>query len=94
MGILRLIARILMFPIMLIITIAKCIVSFGVKLSMIVGSWFLIFIGLCATYSLVCCRWSDLFVLLVIGVSALVILFFGVVIEDKLATTMEKMREI
>ena len=94
MGILRLIARILMFPVVLIVTITKCMVSLVVKFTMIAGSWFLILIGLCAVYSLVCGRWSDLFIFVVLGIAALVILLFGVGIEDKLATTIAKMRGI
>ena len=50
--------------------------------------------GKMCVYSLVCGRWSDLFIFAVLGIAALVILLFGVVIEDKLANVVVKMRGI
>lgn len=68
----RVFLKILLLPVFIILLMVRGMVKIIVKGSYAVGGWLLIYVGACAGYCLFCQRWSDVFILMIIGACILI----------------------
>lgn len=82
MFILRLLGKIIAFPIILILGLCRFVLKIVTNIYSFAAVWLWLFLVACVVWTLVQQQWTQTFLLILIGVVTFLVLFFAVWIED------------
>ena len=94
MLLLRILLKIILAPVSLVLLVAKGVIHLAINLTSAVIGLFLLYVGFALVYCLVTQRWTDLFIVFVVGAAVIGILFLVMILEETIDGVRAKIREI
>ena len=88
----RIFKKIVMLPLVVLITIIEWILGMTIKIASSVGSLLLFLLFACIIYSAITQRWTNLFIAIAIGISVLIILFIAVAFDETIIIFLNKLK--
>lgn len=94
MFILRKILRLILLPVSLLLFLIKWAVELAVRMTSALVGIVILVVGAGVIYYLFTQRWTELFLMVVIGVGIIAVLFASVVVQETCEALREKIRNI
>lgn len=94
MFILRKILKLILLPVSLFLFLIKWAVELTVRMASALVGVVILIVGAGVVYYLFMQRWTELFLMVVIGVGIIAVLFASVVIQESCDSLREKIREL
>lgn len=88
----RIFKKIVMLPLVVLITIIEWILGMTIKITSSVGSLLFLLLFACIIHSIITQRWTNLLIALAIGISVLIILFIAVAFDETIKRFLNKLR--
>ena len=88
----RIFKKIMMLPLVVLITIIEWILGMTIKITSSVGSLLFLLLFACIIHSIITQRWTNLLIALAIGISVLIILFIAVAFDETIKRFLNKLR--
>ena len=92
MFILRKILKLILLPVSLLLFLIKWAVELAVRMTSALVGIVILVVGAGVVYYLFTQRWTELFLMVVIGVGIIVVLFAGVAVQETCDSLREKIR--
>lgn len=94
MFILRLLGKIVAFPIILVLGVFRFVLKIAMNIYSFAAVWFWLFLAACVIWTLVQKQWSQTLILVVIGIVTFLVLFFAVWLEDAMKDLGDYLKKI
>jgi len=94
MFILRKILRLILLPVSLLLFLIKWAVELAVRMTSALVGIVILVVGAGVVYYLFTQRWTELFLMVVIGVGVIAVLFVSVVIQESCDTLRKRIKEL
>ena len=88
----RIFKKIVMLPLVVLMTIIEWILGMTIKIASSVGSLLLFLLFACIIYSATTQRWTNVFIAIAIGISVLIILFIAVAFDETIIAFLNKLK--
>lgn len=92
MFILRKVLKLILLPVSLLLFLIKWTVELAVRMTSALVNVLILIVGFGGVYYLFMQRWTELFLMVVIGVGIIAVLFASVVIQESCDSLREKIR--
>ena len=94
MNICKILLKIILIPVSLMLLFMKCMVHLAIDLTSKIIGWFIMYVGFCMMCCLVTQKWSQLFILFIVGLIGFGTLFLVMILEETIDSLIKRINSL